>query len=88
METLNPLPFFPEGHTHSYSDFLLGTFRTGLHMYAKSIGLSEECLGRHYGDVHDADLGDGDGKKPEQFLARQHYFPVFGTCWESLVGTS
>ncbi|KAJ8495200.1 hypothetical protein ONZ45_g12964 [Pleurotus djamor] len=52
----------------------------------ESIGFSEECLGLHYGNIHDADLGDGDGRKPEQFLARQHYFPVFGTCWESLAG--
>lgn len=58
----------------------------GLHIYAKSLGFSEECLGKHVGNIHDADLGDGDGKKGEQFLARQHYFPVFGTCWESLVG--
>ncbi|KAF5377979.1 hypothetical protein D9615_006667 [Tricholomella constricta] len=58
----------------------------GLHDYAKSIGFSEECLGLHYGRLHDADLGDGDGRKTEQYLARQHYFPVWGTCWESLAG--
>ncbi|KIJ99520.1 hypothetical protein K443DRAFT_170677 [Laccaria amethystina LaAM-08-1] len=58
----------------------------GLHAYAKSLGYSEECLGLHYGDLHEADLGDGDGKKKEYFLARQHYFPVWGTCWESLAG--
>ncbi|KII90890.1 hypothetical protein PLICRDRAFT_123687 [Plicaturopsis crispa FD-325 SS-3] len=58
----------------------------GLHYYAKSIGFSEECLGLHYGHIHDADLGDGDGRKPEQFLARQYYFPVWGTCWESVAG--
>jgi len=58
----------------------------GPHIYAKSIGFSEECFGRHYGSLHEANLGDGDGRKEEQFLARQHYFPVFGTCWESLVG--
>ncbi|KAH9949796.1 hypothetical protein B0H21DRAFT_726017 [Amylocystis lapponica] len=58
----------------------------GLHMYAKSIGFSEECLGLHYGNIHDADLGDGLGRKAEQFLARQHYFPVMGTCWESVRG--
>ncbi|KAJ7211090.1 hypothetical protein C8J57DRAFT_1400022 [Mycena rebaudengoi] len=58
----------------------------GLHNYAKSIGFSEECLGLHVGDLHLADLGDGDGRKPEVFLARQHYFPVWGTCWESLAG--
>ncbi|OSX59701.1 hypothetical protein POSPLADRAFT_1040740 [Postia placenta MAD-698-R-SB12] len=58
----------------------------GLHAYAKSIGYSEECLGLHYGDIHNADLGDGLGRKPEQFLARQDYFPVMGTCWESVRG--
>jgi len=58
----------------------------GLHYYAKSIGFSEECLGVHIGNVHDADLGDGDGRKPEQFLARQYYFPIWGTCWESVIG--
>lgn len=40
----------------------------------------------HIGDLHEANLGDGDGRKTEQFLARQHYFPVWGTCWESLAG--
>ncbi|KAF8606898.1 hypothetical protein BDV93DRAFT_436335, partial [Ceratobasidium sp. AG-I] len=58
----------------------------GLHKYAKSIGFSEECLGIHIGDLHAADLGDGEGRKDEQFLARQHYFPIWGTCWESLAG--
>lgn len=59
----------------------------GLHRYAKTIGFSEECLGMHMGNLHEADLGDGDGRKIEQFLARQHYFPIWGTCWESLRGT-
>lgn len=58
----------------------------GFRWYYKSIGFSEECLGLHYGNVHDADLGDGDGRKPEYILARQHYFPRWGTCWESLIG--
>ncbi|CCL98518.1 uncharacterized protein FIBRA_00517 [Fibroporia radiculosa] len=58
----------------------------GLHAYAKSIGYSEECLGLHYGNIHAADLGDGLGRKPEQYLARQYYFPVMGTCWESVRG--
>ena len=52
----------------------------------RSIGFSHECLGLHFGAVHFADLGDGGGKKPEQFLARQEYFPLFGTCWESVIG--
>ncbi|KAI0647858.1 hypothetical protein C8Q79DRAFT_952263 [Trametes meyenii] len=59
---------------------------SGLHTYVKSIGFSEECLGLHYGQIHDADLGDGLGRKPEQFLGRQHYFPIMGTCWESVRG--
>ncbi|CAL1712158.1 unnamed protein product [Somion occarium] len=59
---------------------------TGLHIYAKSIGFSEECLGLHYGHLHEADLGDGLGRKQEHFLARQHYFPIGGTCWESVRG--
>ncbi|KAF8895584.1 hypothetical protein BD779DRAFT_1466964 [Infundibulicybe gibba] len=58
----------------------------GFRLYTKSIGFSEECLGLHYGHRHDADLGDGDGRKLEQFLARQYYFPIWGTCWESLAG--
>ncbi|EKM79511.1 hypothetical protein AGABI1DRAFT_114058 [Agaricus bisporus var. burnettii JB137-S8] len=58
----------------------------GIHQYAKSIGFSEECLGLHYGNRHDANLGDGDGRKVEQFLARQAYFPIIGTCWESVAG--
>ena len=58
----------------------------GLHTYAKSIGFSKECLGLHYGHIHEADLGDGLGRKPEQLLYRQDYFPVIGTCWESVKG--
>ncbi|KAG8903011.1 hypothetical protein FRB99_003818, partial [Tulasnella sp. 403] len=37
----------------------------GLHRYAKSLGFSEECLGMHIGNLHEADLGDGDGRKTE-----------------------
>jgi hypothetical protein len=58
----------------------------GFYLYAKSIGYSEECLGLHAGQLHDANLGDGDGRKTELFLARQYYFPIWGTCWESLAG--
>jgi len=58
----------------------------GLQNYAKSIGFSNECLGLHMGDLHSADLGDGLGRRLEQFLARERYFPVWGTCWESIVG--
>ncbi|KAF8158016.1 hypothetical protein B0H34DRAFT_789082 [Crassisporium funariophilum] len=76
-----PLNVIISGH----SDPMILT-DSGLHLYAKSLGYSEECLGLHYGHLHEADLGDGDGKKLEMFLARQHYFPVWGTCWESLAG--
>jgi len=58
----------------------------GFQEYSKSIGYSEECLGIHLGNKHGADLGDGDGKKMQQLLARQYYFPVMGTCWESFAG--
>jgi len=58
----------------------------GLRTYSKSIGYSEECLGIHLGGKHYADLGDGDEKKAQQFLVRQHYFPIMGTCWESFAG--
>ncbi len=51
-----------------------------------SIGFSAECLGLHYGYLHDADLGDGLGQKKEHVLMRQQYMPVFGTCWESIRG--
>ena len=43
-------------------------------------------MGLHYGHLHDADLGDGLGRKSEHMLVRQHYFPVIGTCWESVRG--
>ena len=75
---------------------------SGLHSYAKcatsttylytkltlhsSLGYAEECLGLHYGRIHQANLGDGQGQQDEQFLARQTYFPIFGTCWQSLIG--
>ncbi|RDB14884.1 hypothetical protein Hypma_016362 [Hypsizygus marmoreus] len=76
-----PLNVIVSGHSDPYI-----LTDNGFHDYAKSIGFSTECLGLHYGDLHDADLGDGDGRKTEQFLARQYYFPVWGTCWESLAG--
>ena len=56
----------------------------------RSIGFAEECFNVHIGTIHKADLGDGLGKQPEAYLARQFYFPgpssSIGTCWESLVG--
>jgi len=58
----------------------------GFHNYAKSIGFSEECLGLHMGGRRYANVGDGEGNKTEHFLARQYYFPVWGTCWESVAG--
>ncbi|KAH9047694.1 hypothetical protein EDB84DRAFT_1393152 [Lactarius hengduanensis] len=58
----------------------------GFREYTKSIGYSYECLGLHIGNIHKADLGDGNGRTPELYLARQAYFPVWGTCWESIAG--
>ncbi|KAI0079450.1 hypothetical protein K474DRAFT_1591997 [Panus rudis PR-1116 ss-1] len=58
----------------------------GFHIYSKSIGFSTECLGLHYGHLHEANLGDGLGRKQEHYLARQAYFPIAGTCWESVRG--
>jgi hypothetical protein len=51
-----------------------------------SIGYSNECLGLHFGNTHEANLGDGNGRTPQLYLARQAYFPVWGTCWESVAG--
>jgi hypothetical protein len=53
----------------------------------RSLRYSEECLGLHYGTIHEADLGDGGGRTREVFLARQSYFPIWGSCWESIAGT-
>ncbi|PPQ68826.1 hypothetical protein CVT25_008874 [Psilocybe cyanescens] len=58
----------------------------GFFFYTRSLGYSEECLGLHSGTLHNAHLGDGDGWKTQLFIARQHYFPIWGTCWESLAG--
>lgn len=58
----------------------------GLKLYSNSLGYAEECLGMHYGRIHQADLGDGKGRKDEGFLGRQTYFPIFGTCWQSIIG--
>ena len=60
--------------------------RRSINCIARSLGYSEECLGMHMGHLHDANLGDGNGRTTELFLARQYYFPVWGTCWESLAG--
>jgi hypothetical protein len=50
-------------------------------------GLSSECLNQHIGIVHTADLGDGQGQVPENYLAREWFFhPIYGTCWETLTG--
>ncbi|KAF8271983.1 hypothetical protein EI94DRAFT_1770123 [Lactarius quietus] len=47
----------------------------GFREYTKSIGYSNECMGLHLGNIHEADLGDGNGRMPEIYLARQAYFP-------------
>jgi len=57
-----------------------------LKLYSYSLGYAEECLGLHVGRIHKANLGDGQGLQSEQYLARQTYFPIFGTCWQSIIG--
>ncbi|KZV89882.1 hypothetical protein EXIGLDRAFT_720992 [Exidia glandulosa HHB12029] len=82
-----PLNVIISGQSHA--DVLS---QTGFVDYARSIGFSDECLGLHMGTVHEADLGDGMGWRPEQLLARQTFrtsleIPLWGTtCWESLAG--
>ncbi|KAJ7069467.1 hypothetical protein C8F01DRAFT_1363646 [Mycena amicta] len=59
----------------------------GFTAYISSIGYAKECMGMHIGQAHLANLGDGDGRKPEGLLFRQHYrVPRWGTCWESFAG--
>ncbi|KAJ6584011.1 hypothetical protein DFH09DRAFT_1308717 [Mycena vulgaris] len=59
----------------------------GFTTYVQSIGYAKECMGLHRGHIHLANLGDGDGRKPEGLLFRQHFrIPGWGTCWESLAG--
>ncbi|KAJ7851674.1 hypothetical protein B0H14DRAFT_2761446 [Mycena olivaceomarginata] len=59
----------------------------GFMAYVGSIGYARECMGLHMGHIHLANLGDGDGRKPEALLFRQHYrVPGWGTCWESIAG--
>ncbi|KAJ6500815.1 hypothetical protein C8R45DRAFT_979211 [Mycena sanguinolenta] len=59
----------------------------GFIAYVASIGYAKECMGLHMGHIHLANLGDGDGRKPEALLFRQHYrMPGWGTCWESIAG--
>ncbi|KAJ7617518.1 hypothetical protein DFH06DRAFT_1238022 [Mycena polygramma] len=59
----------------------------GFIAYVASIGYARECMGLHMGHIHLANLGDGDGRKPEALLFRQHYrMPGWGSCWESIAG--
>jgi len=58
----------------------------GFQHYSKSLGLSTECLNQHRAGVQQADLGDGLGYRNQQAVLRERYFPIFGTCWESLAG--
>lgn len=75
------------GYTATQSVYLFqGEVYLTADPFFRSIGYSEECLGLHYGYKHQADLGDGDGRKSQAFLARQN-FPIWGTCWESLAGS-
>ncbi|KAF8310277.1 hypothetical protein DL93DRAFT_2099502 [Clavulina sp. PMI_390] len=58
----------------------------GFGQYAMSLGFADECMKQHRGGKQIADLGDGLGPKEQYSIFRQHYFPIFGTCWESLAG--
>ncbi|KAK7022105.1 hypothetical protein R3P38DRAFT_2959395 [Favolaschia claudopus] len=59
----------------------------GFIAYVASIGYARECMGLHRGHIHLANLGDGDGRKPEALLFRQHFrMPGWGSCWESIAG--
>ncbi|KAF8333440.1 uncharacterized protein EI90DRAFT_3052036 [Cantharellus anzutake] len=58
----------------------------GFRNYMRSLGYNEECMKQHRGGHQQANLGDGFGYHPQQLLFRQHYFPILGTCWESLAG--
>ena len=40
----------------------------------------------HFGEIHRANLGDGQGEKDQQLLMREYYMPIIGTCIESLIG--
>lgn len=72
---------------HDYAKYvILQSNPSHISLTSRSLGYSGECLGLHYGNIHEANLGDGDGRKSEVFLARQYYFPIWGTCWESLAG--
>lgn len=88
MTSLSDPYILTESGFHDYTKYVhdLGIVFGNLHTFTRSIGFAEECLGMHYGKIHEADLGDGLGRKEEHFLARQSYFPVWGTCWESIRG--
>ena len=55
-------------------------------MFPRSLGFAKECLDMHFGEIHRANLGDGDGEKDQQYLMREYYMPIIGTCVESLIG--
>lgn len=76
-----------EAGLRDYAKYVPGCYPISLLTNARrSIGFAGECLGLHYGYLHEADLGDGLGRKQEHMLVRQHYFPIVGTCWESVRG--
>lgn len=55
--------------------------------YARSLGMSTECLGIHLGDPQSANLGDGNGAVDQTTELRQDFIdPILGTCVESLIG--
>ncbi|KAF8504236.1 hypothetical protein BU17DRAFT_58249 [Hysterangium stoloniferum] len=59
----------------------------GILSYARSLGLSTECLGIHIGGPQKANLGDGNGPLDQTSELRQDFGnSIFGTCLESLKG--
>jgi len=63
----------------------------GLLDYSRSIGFSFECLHLHAGGLQHANLGDGQGYKPQLYEYRSIFSPRspgawIGACWESLAG--
>lgn len=52
-----------------------------------STSLGEECLGQHYGDYQQANLGDGQGNVTEIEVLRWNYGDIYiGTCKETFNG--
>ncbi|KAI0256199.1 hypothetical protein BJV78DRAFT_1273107 [Lactifluus subvellereus] len=55
--------------------------------FARSLGLSTECLGLHIGGPQSANLGDGNGPVNQAVELREDFKSIlFGTCLESAAG--